>query len=112
MIELQNLTADGDQRHTILFEESEVIFRLRFLSTMQQWFFTASYKEFIIHNVKLATGVLHMLSRNQPFDFLVTDESGSGLDPFQLHDWTDNRCRIFMFETADMVLIRRAQVPV
>ncbi|WP_286931338.1 hypothetical protein [Marinobacter sp.] len=53
-----------------------------------------------------------MESRNLPFDFIVTDESGNGLDPFRLDDFEQGRCRLYLLEPEDMLRVRNnAEVP-
>lgn len=112
MIQVTNLTDDPFQEHVILFEESEIILDLRFYSTVEKWVFNVSFKDFSILGVKLAVNTLHMESSNMPFDFIVTDESGSGLDPFKLNDWEDERCNLFMLNALEMEEIRGVKVPI
>jgi len=107
-----NITSEPIQRHTVLFEESEVILTLRFYPKTQHWTFDAEYNGKAVYGVKLSVGVLHMVSQNQPFDFFCEDRSGNGIDPFQRDDFSNDRCRLYMLETADMVAVRRgAEVP-
>ena len=51
-------------------------------------------------------GSLHMVSQNQPFDFEVLDNSGLGIDPFKLDDFSAGRCSLYVLERDDMVSIR------
>lgn len=109
---LTNINQNAFQEHIILFGESEVTLILRYASVVQQWFFDATYKDFTITGIKLAVDTLHMLSANQPFDFIVTDESKSGLDPFKLSDFADNRTLLYILEADDMEQIRGVEVPI
>lgn len=112
MRRVQNITDEPIQRHTILFDESEVTLTLRFFPKTQHWTFDAEYNGRSVFGIKLSTGVAHMVSQNQPFDFLVTDRSGLGFDPFQRDDFSSDRCRLYILDTADMVSIRDgAEVP-
>jgi hypothetical protein len=72
---------------------------------------TVEYKSWRIDNVKLSCGSLHMRQENKPFDFIVTDNSPAGLDPFQLNDFIDGRCSLYMLEADDMTDIRGVAVP-
>ena len=84
---------------------------LRFYPTVGMWTFDATYKDTQILGRKLSVGVLHMLSRNMPFDFLVSANAGTGLDPFRLDDFSTERCSLFMLEADDMEVLRGAPVP-
>ena len=110
MRRLQNITAEPIQRHTILFEESEIIFTLRFYPRTQIWMFDAEFGDTVVYGLKLSVGVLHMISQNQPFDFICVDKSGNGIDPFTRTDFSGGRCEIYLLESADMKLIRGVEV--
>ena len=111
MIRLDNITADAHQRHTILFEESEIVLVLRFHPTVSMWTFDAVYKDTQVLGRKLSVGVLHMVSRNVPFDFIVSANAGTDLDPFRLDDFSTGRCSLHMLEADDMEVVRGAPVP-
>ena len=112
MRQLLNLTDETLQKHTILFEESEVIFTIRFYPKTEIWCFDAEYNGKSVFGLKLSVGVLHMVSQNQPFDFVVSDNSNNGLDPFKIDDFSGGRCNIFILDTDDMVQVRNgAEVP-
>ena len=110
MRRLQNITEEPIQRHTILFEKSEITFILRFYPRTQIWMFDAEFGDKKVYGLKLSVGVLHMLSQNQPFDFVCVDLSGNGIDPFQRQDFSSGRCEIYMLESSDMERIRGAAV--
>jgi hypothetical protein len=112
MRKLINLTDEPIQRHTILFEESEVIFTLRFYPKTEIWCFDAEYNGKSVFGLKLSVGVPHMVSQNQPFDFVVSDNSNNGLDPFKGDDCSSGRCDIYILDAADMIQVRAgAEVP-
>jgi hypothetical protein len=112
MIKIQNIGDEAIQRHTIIFQEFEITLTLRFYPKVQMWCFDCEFLDWEVHGLRLAVGVLHMVSENQPFDFYVIDESGNGLDPFQINDFSTGRCSLYMLEEADMVEIRKgAEVP-
>lgn len=112
MIRLDNITDETHQRHTIAFEETEVVLVLRFHPTVSMWTFDATYRGTRIIGRKLSVGVLHMLSRNMPFDFLVAANAGSGLDPLRRDDFAAGRCTLFMLQAEDMEVLRGVPVPV
>jgi len=112
MKKILNIGSEPIQRHTLLFEETEIILTLRFFPTVQQWFFDAEYKTFAVYGIKLALGVLHMRSRNQPFDFVMQDNSGLGLDCFRIGDFSDGRCSLYLVESVDMKAIRGVAVKI
>jgi len=109
---IENIGSEAFQRHTILFQESEIILKLRFLPGVQQWFFDAEYKDFAIKGKRLAVGTLHMQSSNQPFDFVVVDNSGSELDPFRVDDFELERSSLILLEPEDMEDIRGVSVQI
>ena len=111
MIKLQNLTDQANQRHTVLFEESEAIVVLRYHPIIEMWVMDVEYKGDEAKGYKLSVGVLHMESRNFPFDFIVADTTGSGIDPYRLDDFARDRCRLYMLEADDMEAVRDAPVP-
>jgi len=110
MKRLQNLTAEPIQRHTILFEKDEITFVLRFYPRTQVWLFDVEFGDKQVYGLKLSVGVLHMLSQNQPFDFICVDKSGNGIDPFTRTDFSGGRCEIYLLGAADMVQIRGVEV--
>jgi len=68
MRRLQNITSEPIQRHTILFEKSEInLLHLRFYPRTQIWMFDAEFGDKKVYGLKLSVGVLHMISQNQPF---------------------------------------------
>lgn len=105
-----SLTDEPHQRHPILFEQSQVFVTLRYMPTIEQWFLSAEYLDWKIDNQKLSVGVLHIRSQNQPFDFTVIDNSGNGLDPFRVNDFSSGRCTLIFFEADDMEAIRGVPV--
>jgi hypothetical protein len=112
MLKIQNLTSEPIQRHTVLFRRSEVILTIRYYPKPQLWVFDAEYNNKSVYGLKLSVGVLHMVSQNQPFDFFVVDNSGLGLDPLRIDDFSSERCSLYMLEPDDMILIRAgAEVP-
>jgi hypothetical protein len=110
MKRLQNITDEPIQRHTILFEQSEITFVLRFYPRTGVWLFDAEFGNKRVFGLKLSVGVLHMLSQNQPFDFVCLDRSGNGIDPFTRQDFSAGRCEIYLLEAADMQSIRGVEV--
>jgi len=110
MKKLQNLTTEPIQKHTILFEKDEITFVLRFYPRTQVWMFDAEFGGRAVYGLKLSVGVLHMLSQNQPFDFICVDRSGNGIDPFTRQDFSGGRCEIYMLEADDMEQIRGVEV--
>jgi hypothetical protein len=112
MTKILNIGSEAFQRHTLIFQETEIILKLRFLPVVEQWFFDAEYKDFQVFGIKLALGVLHMRSRNQPFDFVLQDNSGSGLDSFKVDDFVEGRCSLFLLDPEDMKDIRGTAVQI
>ena len=108
---IQNIGSEANQKHTILFGESEIILNLRFYPRTTSWFMDVSYGLESIFGVKLSIGVLHLLSNNLPFDFVVRDLSGRGIDPFRRKDFSEGRCELYLLDSDDMEDIRGVPVP-
>lgn len=111
-VRIDNIDDDPHQRHTILFGESEVVLSLRFHPTVEIWTIDVTYGGRQAMGYKLSVGVLHMRSRNFPFDFIVADNTGQGLDPLRLDDFVTGRCSLYMLDASDMEAIRGQPVPV
>jgi hypothetical protein len=111
-IQVQNITDEPHQRHVILIDDAEVTVVLRFYPTVQIWCVDVDAAGRTASGFKLSLGVLHMVSQNFPFDFVVQDTSGTGLDPFKLDDFSTGRCALYMLDAADMEAVRDAPVPV
>ena len=111
-IRVNNLTSEAHQRHIIIFDEQEVELVLRYLSPVESWFINVTFANRSAYGFKLALNTLHMLSQNFPFDFVVEDLSGRGVDPFRIDDFSENRCALYMLQTDDMISIRGQDVPV
>lgn len=106
MIKIENIGNESIQRHVILFNESEIILTLRYLSMVQIWVFDVEYKGKKRNGFKLSIDTFHMLSSNYPFDFIVTDNSNNGLDPMFISDFITDRCSLFMLEANDIENLR------
>ena len=108
---VQNIGTEAIQKHTILFGDSEIILTLRFLPRQTMWIMDVVYGEHYAYGVKLTVGVPHLFSMNFPFDFIVRDLSGNGIDPFKRTDFNDGRCELYFLESSDMESIRGVEVP-
>lgn len=111
MRQITNITNENFQRHNILFEEDEIVLHLKYYTMLQQWFFDVEYKAFKLFGKHLSVGTYHMLSSNQPFDFIVLDTSQNGLDPFRADDFQTERTVLLLAEPADLVKKRGRSVP-
>ena len=111
-IQLQNITNEAFQRHLVLLDEQEVTVKLRFLPIAEIWTIDVEYADRSATGFKLSLNVLHMQSQNYPFDFIVQDLSGRGVDPFRIDDFSEGRVALYMLQTEDMAEIRGQNVPV
>jgi len=103
---IRNISTDAFQQHTILIDSGEIILKLRYYSVTQLWFMDAQYRGEEIKGVKLSLGVRHINAQNWPFDFIIEDASGQDIDPFQLTDFADSRCFLYMLEADEVESIR------
>ena len=99
--------------YEVKIEDQEIILSLRFYPTIEQWNFDVEFKEKKVLGVKLSLGTLHIVSANLPFDFIVLDGSGEGVDPFKVDDFvTDGRCKLYILDPEDMEEIRGIPVEI
>ena len=110
MREIVNITEDANQRHLIALDDGEIIFALRFYPTIGQWCFDVDFQGKSVKGVKISLGVLHILSQNYPFDFIVLDLSGDGVDPFKVDDFSGGRCKLYILDPDDMEEVRGVPV--
>jgi len=106
MKKIENIGNEGLQKQTIPLPNGDAILTIRFLSVVQFWTMDVTYNDKTINGVKLTCGVLHMRSRNFPFDFIVEDTSAAGLDPFQVEDFSTERTILYLVEDDEMEEIR------
>jgi len=111
-IAIENIGNETLQRHVILFQETEIILTLRFLPMVSFWFYNVEYKGRQANGYKLSTGTPHMLSRNFPFDFIVTDNNNTGIDPINRNDFLNGRCTLYMLEPNEIEALRGQPVEI
>jgi hypothetical protein len=111
MKRIQNITDEPIQRHTIIFDEEQIVLRLRFYPRTEIWCMDLEYKNWQVFGLKLSVGGLHMISHSMPFDFVVSDNSGEGIDPFKRDDFQSRRCTLLMLTRDEMASIRGNEVP-
>ena len=103
---LTNITDQTNQLHTIIFKDFEVQINMLYLPVVEKWVFSCTYRDFNIYGVKLSCGTPHLLSQNQPFDFVVLDKAGAGIDPRYKNDFSSGRCELYFLDDEDMREIR------
>ena len=109
-LQIENITDEAYQEHILVFEESIIELTLRFYPTTQIWCFDAAYKEKSVNGIKLSAGVLHMRSRNFPFDFVVS--TSEGIDPYRINDFSERRCELYLVTREEMETVRNAPVQI
>jgi len=106
MKRIQNITDEPIQRHSIIIGEYEAVLYLRYFPKTQHWTIGIEYEGGAVYGVKLSLSVLHMVSANFPFDFIVADNSDTGIDPFQRDDFVNGRCTLYMLTADEMIEVR------
>jgi hypothetical protein len=110
MRQVNNITSEPIQLHTLLVDDFEIEVQLRFLPEVQIWLMSVTLNSKVIHGIKLSGGVLHMRGYNFPFDFAVEVTDGSGLDPFRIDDFETERCQLFYVTVDEMTDVRGLEV--
>jgi len=111
MLQIENITNDSYQRHSILFEDYEIVLTLRYLHRCSAWFMDLEYISWSVSGIKLSTGVKHIAGQNKPFDFFVSDETNNGIDPYKLDDFSSERNILYLLEREDVEKIRGIDLP-
>lgn len=111
MIQVENITADPHQRHTLLTDAGQVVIVLRFLPVVQIWIMDVEHEGRAQRGVKLSASVLHIRSFNFPFDFTVVLTDDTGIDPFRRDDFETGRCELYFVTPAEMVDLRGLELP-
>ena len=106
MREINNIGNEAAQDLTFVRDDGDIIINLKFLPLVQIWVMSVTFGDKSINGIKLSTGVLHCRARNFPFDFIVVDNSGNGLDPFRSDDFSNGRCSLYLVEDESMAVIR------
>ena len=107
---IDNISAEPVQRHTFVYNDVSAEFVIRYSQQVEQWTFDCTIGSKSIFGAKLSVGTLHMVSRNMPIDFIVTDNTGSGIDPFKLNDFVSKRCSLYLVDDEGMAEIRGQEV--
>lgn len=109
---INNVSNDAIQRHTIPLSGNNITLTVRFYSVTQIWTMDAEWNGESVFGVKMSLGVNHFLFKNWPFDFIVTDGSTAGIDPFQVDDFISGRCQLYFLEPSDVEQIRGYSVQI
>lgn len=110
MRRINNIGDEGNQTHTIEFTDEDITLNIRFLSPVQIWQMSVTYQGREYNGMKMSVGVLHMRSANFPFDFIIEDTSGSGVDPYKQDDFINGRTILYMLDADEMEEIRGQEV--
>lgn len=92
--QIENITADANQRHIIELDGGNVTLVLKFHEQIQQWAMDVERNDKAVYGVKLATGVKHIANSNMGIDFAVIADAD--FDPFQIDDFEYGRCILLM----------------
>jgi hypothetical protein len=94
------------QKITIAYEDTTIILTVKFRPTIQSWTVDIVFRgEEIANGKRLVCGLELLKQLNKPFDFVLVDNSNTGIDPFKLDDFT-SRISMYLFERDDLVDIR------
>jgi len=111
MLQVQNITNEPFQRHSIIYEDYEIILTLRYLHRCSIWVINLEYIGWKVSGIKLSVGVPHISGQNQAFDFFVSDESNNGIDPYKQDDFSSGRNILYILERDDIEDIRSVELP-
>jgi len=107
---MENITSEQIQDHIVAFNDVTANVRLRYNPQVQCWTIDCQVNNKAAYGIKLSVGTLHMESRNMPIDFIVIDNSGQGIDPVFIDDFSNERCSISIVDDETMADIRGLEV--
>ncbi len=110
MKKINNISTEGFQTHTIPLDTGDITLQIRFYSSVEMWQMSISFQDKSLNGVKLSTGTIHALASNFPFDFIVDDTTGNGVDPYKQDDFSTERCILYMLEADEIEAIRGQDV--
>lgn len=110
MYRVNGITADPHQSHTLLMDDRQIVLTLRFLPVVQSWFMSLAYEDWRIDNIRLALNVSLISQSNQPFDFVVTDTDGLGVDPMTERCFETGRIELYFATAEELQEIRKYEV--
>ena len=111
-IQIESIREQADQEITLLTNGGDVTIRLRFHNVIEAWTMDVVHATGEVYGVRLAAGIDLVRGSNFPVSFVVQDTSGDGIDPYQLTDFTNGRCLLWMLTVDDMEDARGVEVPV
>lgn len=107
MKSISNITDDASQIIRVPVEDFDIELRVFFVGILQEWFINVSYGgESKVNGVRLVTGTLLLKNNNLPFDFVVVDDAGIGLDPYKLDSFLSGDYKLILFNSDEMEEIR------
>ena len=102
-----NITNEPFQNFKLPFEDTQIEFELRYLVTVQYWQIDVKYKdEYVIQGAKLSAGVLMLSTFNKPFDIYIDDVGNIGIDPFDVHSFSDGYFTFNVVERSELDSLR------
>lgn len=114
---INNITSDYIQTHTLEFSRGVAELQLIYEAATQFWKMNVTYtrldeteSQTPIYGVKLALSTVHFKHRGWPFDFIVSDTTGNGVDPYRADDFETGRCVLYFVTPEEMIEIRGADV--
>lgn len=110
-IEIINITDEPGQRHTLLEGNEEITLTLNFYEVTETWTFDVAWRGVKKNGFMISLGCLHIQALNWPFDFFCVTTDGSGLAPFRLGDFSEDRCELYFVTAEEMIERRGLEVP-
>jgi len=110
VLRINNITSEAIQRHSLVIDDLDIDIILRFLPSVEIWLLDVEFEGRVLRGLKLSAGVTHIRGANMPFDFVVTIEDNSGIDPFRISDFELGRCELYYVTVDDMTALRGQEV--
>lgn len=106
-MQLITLTDEPKQKLDILFEDTVITVEFRFNPTIVSWTMNIIFRDVPLVNGKsVALGLPLLKEFNKPFDLVCLDNKNTGIDPFQLTDFSSNRVSLYLLNRDEVEQIR------
>jgi len=106
-MKILTLTNEPKQKLDILFEDTVITIEFRFNPTITNWTMNITFRDEVLVNGKsVVLGVPLLREFNKPFDLVCVDNKNTGIDPFQLTDFSTNRVSLYLLNRDEVKQVR------
>lgn len=102
MIQVTNLSDAANQLSTVtLADGSTLSLNLIFRAATQRWTVSATRGDFTVNDVNMCLNPNLLRAFRETIPFGLTIISTDGADPFDINDWINGRCLLYVLDNTD-----------